>query len=103
MPDLFGDHSIDTVAGELRLPPEKLQRVRDTLGRWGDRRACSRRELESLIGLLNHACKVVRPGRSFLRRMIDLLRSRSTRPGGNSFIHLNMSCRADIAWWVEFV
>ena len=95
--------TIDTVAGEMRLPPEKLQRVKEMLRQWGDRRACSRRELESLIGLLNHACKVVRPGRSFLRRMIDLLHSRNTRPGGNSFIRLNTSCRADIAWWGEFV
>ena len=39
--------SIDTVAGEMRLPPEKLQRVKEMLRQWGDRRACSRRELES--------------------------------------------------------
>ena len=38
-----------------------------------DRKVCTRRELESLIGSLNHACKVVRPGRSFLRQMLDLL------------------------------
>ena len=41
--------------------------------KWGTKRVCRRRELESLIDLLNHACKVVRPGRSFLRRLIDLL------------------------------
>ena len=30
-------------------------------------------ELEALVGLLNHAAKVVRAGRSFLRCMIDLI------------------------------
>ena len=64
---------IDTCKGELRLPLEKLERLRDLLEEWRDRKGCTRRELESLIGQLNHACKVVRAGRSFLRRMIDLL------------------------------
>ena len=52
---------IDTAAGTLSLPPVKLQRVRDHLLEWGDRKVCTRRELESLIGLLNHACRVIRP------------------------------------------
>jgi len=36
-------------------------------------KCCNRRELASLIGHLHHAAKVVWPGRTFLRRMIDLL------------------------------
>ena len=78
---------VDTVANELRLPGDKLRRLQALLEQWGDRRSCTRRQLESLVGLLNHACKVVRPGRSFLRRMIDLLHSRPPlcpRPCGPS-------------------
>ena len=33
----------------------------------------TRRDLEPLIGSLHHACRVVVPGRTFLRRTIDLL------------------------------
>ena len=55
---------IDTLKGELRLPQEKLRR--------SGRKSCTKRELLSLIGHLQHACCVVRPGRSFLRRMILL-------------------------------
>ena len=69
---------IDTATGELRLPLEKLIHHRSLLSEWGGRKACSRRELESLIGYLNHACKVIGPGRSFLRRMIDLLLGTTT-------------------------
>ena len=58
---------VDTVTGELNLPDEKLQCLHTLLQQWQSKRVCQRRELESLIGLLNHACKVVRPGRSFLR------------------------------------
>ena len=55
-------------------------------------------ELQSLVGLLNHACKVVKPGRSFLRRMIALVHQ-----GNHSIIRLNRDFRADLAWWREFV
>ena len=34
---------------------------------WENGKVCTRRELESFIGILQHACKVIRPGRSFLR------------------------------------
>lgn len=91
---------IDAIAGELRLPTDKLQRLQSLLQTWGDKKACSRKELESLIGLLNHACKVVRSGRSFLRRMIDLLHSTHRHPGT---LRLNTGFRADLAWWREFV
>eukprot|EP00731_Ephydatia_muelleri_P013873 Em0007g1183a len=95
---------IDTVACTLALPQPKLQRVRDLLLEWGDKKACTRRELESLIGLLNHVCKV-RPGRSFLRRMIDLL-SASKASFARKPLHrirLNREFRSDLAWWRTFI
>ena len=64
---------VDTVAGQLHLPAEKLERLRTLLQEWGNRKVCQWRELESLIGVLSHAAKVVRSGRTFLRRMLDLL------------------------------
>ena len=96
---------INTVSQTLSLPDDKLRRLRQLLTTWGDKRACSRRELESLVGYLNHACKVVRPGRSFLRRMLDLLRHTepSAAPRRHHFIRLNRSFRADLQWWRTFV
>ena len=90
---------VDSVSGTLRLPADKLRRLLSTLHSWGDRKVCVQRELQSLIGLLNHACKVVRPGRSFLRRMIDLL-SMSSQP--HHCIRLNRHFRSDLAWWRLF-
>lgn len=100
---IFLGIQIDTVSGELRLPEEKLQRLRTLLQEWGSRKTCQRKQLESLIGLLSHACKVGHSGRSFLRRLLDLLHATGSRLEGNSIIRLNKECRADIAWWEEFI
>lgn len=94
---------IDTVACHLRLPEGKLQHLHSLLQDWGDRKTCSRKELESLVGLLNHACKVVRPGRSFLRRMFDLLHAVHRPRNSTTPIRLNRGFRSDLAWWRMFV
>jgi len=60
---------------ELCLPAEKIERLRATIHSWREKCKCTQRELESLIGLLGHACKVVRPGRCFLSDLLDLERS----------------------------
>ena len=62
-----------TVTRTLHLPTEKLARLQKEVKEWGDRRCCPKRGLQSLIGQLQHATCVVRPGRTFLRRMIALL------------------------------
>ena len=47
---------VDKKADELRLPAEKLQHLKIILDEWGNK-VCSRRELESQVGLLSHASK----------------------------------------------
>ena len=73
---------IDSLNRQLRLPQDKLRDLTHLLNRWvpvhhargqgmHPRRTAMKRELLSLIGLLNHAATVVRPGRTFLRSLID--------------------------------
>ncbi len=45
---------------------------------------------------------MVRPGRSFLRRMIDLLHATHRPPASKVPIRLSQGFRADLAWWKEF-
>lgn len=52
-----------------------------------------------LIGTLQHACKVIRRGRSFLRRMIDLLHIPQC-PGHH--VRVNREFQADLHWWRTF-
>ena len=73
------------------------------LASWGDRITCSKRELESLVGLLNHACKVVRLGHVFLRRMLDLLKGVPMHRLRPHTIRLNRDFTSDLAWWQSFI
>ena len=67
---------------------------------WNCRRTCTKRQLKSLIGKLGHICKVVRPGRMFSRRLIDLS---TTVERMHHHITLNSEARADIQWWINFL
>ena len=90
----------DTAAMQLRLPKEKLDRLKSTVANWLGRKACTKRELQSLAGLLQHACTVVRPGRSFLRRVFETI-TYVKRP--HHRVRLNMGMRSDLAWWNAFL
>ena len=90
---------IDTGTGSLRLTQDKLNRTLILLEQWADKKSCTKRELESLIGSPRNACKVIRPGRSFLRRMIDLLHI-PQRPGHH--VRLNQQFRSNLQWWRTF-
>ena len=82
-----------------RHAPLATDRLWQTLSSWMQRKSCTRRDLESLISTLQHACRVVRSGRTSFCRMIDLL-----RVPRSSFhhVHLNREFRADLWWWSAF-
>ena len=94
---------MDTAHLLLRLPEDKLQRLTILLQAWSTKKWCFQKDLESLCGLLNHACKVIRAGRSFLRRMLDLLHETCHPPRGRTPIRINAGFRSDLAWWLTFV
>ena len=77
---IFLGIEIDTTRMELRLPHEKLSRLLELLQEWQFKKACTRESLESLLGHLNHACQVVKPGRSFIGRLITIYRQADNHP-----------------------
>ena len=87
---------IDAQKMELQLPRERLQQLLEMVSSWRKRKCCIKRQLQSLAGHLNHACKVVRPGRRFLWGIFSLLSGFSLK---NHMICLNAAFRADIEWW----
>ena len=69
---IFLGLELDSAEMEIRLPDDKLLKLMKKLTYFQTRKKCTILELQSLIGLLNFACAVVKPGRAFLRRIIDL-------------------------------
>ena len=96
----FLGFELDSMAMEIRLPPAKLAELQSILASWSGRRSCCKKELESLVGKLAHACKVVRPGKTFLRRMFELL-SGVRQP--HHHVRLNVPFRSDLVWWSTFI
>ena len=66
---------IDTEKGTVSIPPEKLHQVTDMVNEWLAKETCTKRQLQSLLGLLLYVHKCVKPARAFLNRMLALLRS----------------------------
>ena len=83
----------------IRLPEGKLQLLQSTLHSWRGMKTCKKRDLLSIIGVLSHACKFIRAGRSFLRRLIDLSMGVKQL---NRHVRLSLEARADIEWWYQF-
>ena len=54
------------------FPTNNLARLESLIAEWEQKKACTKQELDSLISQLHHAATVVKPGHSFLIRMIVL-------------------------------
>ena len=91
---------LDTNQMVIRLPEDKLHHTQSTVRDWLGKKACKKRDLESLLGHLQHAATVVRLGRTFVRRLIELV---STVQMQDRWIHLSSSTRSDLNWWFVFM
>ena len=68
----FAGIELDTIARTARLPAEKLEKAIALVKRALDKPKLTLHEIQSVIGFLNFTCKVVVPGRAFLRRLVNL-------------------------------
>lgn len=65
---------LDYIKFEIKLSEYKLLRLQKFNNVLKRKRTDTLRELRSLICLLNFACYVIPPGRTFLCRIIDLMK-----------------------------
>ena len=91
---------IDTIRQELRLPQDKISKLKAMLKEWHGRRCPTKRQLQKLIGHLNHAAIVVKPGRTFMRHLINTMKIPTHK---DQKVGLNSQCRADLQWWTTFM
>ena len=91
---------INSILLTISIPKDKYNEIMCLLPSWLTKKSCSKRQLLSLIGKLSFVCKVVRPGRIFLRRLINLSMSVKEL---NHYITINAQTREDIQWCVDFL
>ena len=91
---------LDSIQMEARLPLDKIKRISSLLETFINRSSCTKRELLSLLGHLNFACRVIYPGRAFVSYLIAL--SASVKHLHHR-IKLTSECRMDIKMWSLFL
>ena len=85
---------------QMRLPLDKLHDARNKIDTMYRRKKVTLREVQSLIGTLNFACTVLVPGRTFLRRIIDLTLG---MVNAHHCIRLTVEARLDLSAWKLFL
>ncbi|VDI44417.1 Hypothetical predicted protein [Mytilus galloprovincialis] len=91
---------LDSMHMIAKLPDEKLVRIKDILYSYLNRRSCTKREMLSLLGHLNYACKVIIPGRSFVSYLLTLAHSVKEL---YHHVTITKGCRDDMAMWFKFL
>lgn len=87
---------LDTILMQARLPPDKLAHLVLLLESFMQKSSCTKRELQSLLGHLNFACRTIVPGRSFISRLLEIMKSAKRQ---NQIINLTEESKEDIKMW----
>lgn len=91
---------IDSVQMVFRLPADKLSKLVDMIDGFCSVRKVTLRQLQSLLGLMVFACRVLPMGRTFSRRL-SLATRGASRPDHR--IRLTKHLKGDLLVWREFL
>ncbi len=101
---IFLGIKLDSVAMTVSLDAERVRELKQLLAEWMKRTTASRKDLQTLCGLLNFAASVVRSGRTFFSRILDQLRRiPSTANALDQHSIVSTDFHLDIKWWHTFV
>nr|XP_031860706.1 uncharacterized protein CI109_003749 [Kwoniella shandongensis]KAA5527778.1 hypothetical protein CI109_003749 [Kwoniella shandongensis] len=92
---------VDTVAMVARLDSTRVERIRSELLDLIRRQTGSRKELESMTGQLNFACRVIPLGRSFLSSFYSAISNSPPHPLLRR--RLPPALLADLRWWLDLL
>ena len=91
--------TFDSQTMTIEVSPDKIQDMLAELSTWTIKTTASRKEVESIIGKLQFASKCIKPGRTFISRLINWLRGMN-RQGQH---RIPLEARKDLAWWGKFL
>lgn len=97
---IFLGVEFDTQDMVMKLPEKKLMELRSKIHEVMNKKKVSLVELQSLLGLLNFACRVIAPGRAFCRRLINATIGVKK---SHFKIRVSRAMKSDLETWVSFL
>jgi hypothetical protein len=91
---------VDTNTLSLRVPRDRLDELSHELTTWRSKKSYRLKELQSLLGKLSFVTACVKPGRIFMSRLLNKLR---TFPTTRRTVLVSPEMTLDISWWVTFL
>ena len=83
----------------MEIPEDKIKQIKEELEGWLFRQAANRKEAESLVGKLQFMGKCIKPGRIFIARLINWMKTLDRQHKHT----IPMGARRDIAWWARYI
>ena len=84
----------------VKVPKDKLETTLSVIRSLLPRKKVLVREIESLAGKLAFLCRAVWPGRTFVRRLYDLV---AGTPNRNHHVRLTLEVKKDLQMWAQFL
>ena len=91
---------IDTVLRQLVVPKDKVLDALQRIDNVATKKKCTLKELQSLIGSLNFLCRAIRPGRAYLRRLVDATKGITV---SHFYVSVTKEMKADLRMWKCFL
>lgn len=88
--------TLDSIAMEARLPPDKLSFLLELLEEWRSISRCTLRQLQELTGYLQFTSQVIPMARAFLRALYSFS---GTFSSAFSVRRLPSAVKRDLQWW----
>lgn len=91
---------INTIEMTVKIPFEKLTKLKDSLFLLLNKKKCTSKELQSVVGLLNFCTSAIPPARAFNRRLYDAMCGLTKH---FHKIRINNEMKEDIRMWLLFL
>ena len=90
---------VNTETFTMSIPPAKLEEIITMCSKWTNKKYCSKRQLQSLLGSLLYISKCVKASRFYLNRLLDVLRSIEDK----KMVPVTREAQRDINWFQKFI
>lgn len=95
----FLGNTVDSQKMTLEVAAERKTELMQLMEEWMKKQKYSLKELQSLIGKLSFVTNCIRPGRIFINRLLEILRT--TPPTGK--VSMNEQILHDLRWWKNYL